>query len=268
MIFYPPASSEPQELEILGSITTDVWIYFNFSKLEKYNRNSDPYYKTTQDDTPSHLSFRNSSLWHNLTVALKVSVYHAPSDSLPWKLPWGILLICDDCAWPALSLRAIGGSHTIGHLTMLTSNLTMIINHTHKADQEWHKHALNEFTKVCDPSAQFWNPLLVRVASIFAPRVAAAKALTIWQKIGCWLAQQTNATSLALSGLLTDVDSVHHATLQSHAAIDFFAVSPWSCMSRFLKNVLYEFTLKPYILVFRSWKKVLGNCSGMTKQTG
>ena len=36
-----------------------------------------------------------------------------------------------------------------------------------------------------------------------------------------WLSKQSNATSLALSGLLTDADSVRHAMLQNRAAIDF-----------------------------------------------
>lgn len=87
-------------------------------------------------------------------------------------------MICGDHAWPGLSLQVTGRPCTIGHPTMLTPNLTMTINHTHTADQDQWKCALHEFTKDSDTDAQFWNPLLVRIALIFAPGVAKAKALT------------------------------------------------------------------------------------------
>lgn len=59
------------------------------------------------------------------------------------------------------------------------------------------------------------------VASILAPRVATAKALKMLGDLGCWLSKQTNAMSQSLSELLTDVDSIRHATLQNTAAVDF-----------------------------------------------
>ena len=63
------------------------------------------------------------------------------------------------------------------------------------------------------------------MASIAAPGVAASQALATLNKLGCWLAKQTNATSQALSSLLLDVDSVRHATLQNRAAIDFLLLA-------------------------------------------
>ncbi|TRZ10798.1 hypothetical protein HGM15179_016316 [Zosterops borbonicus] len=55
--------------------------------------------------------------------------------------------------------------------------------------------------------------------------LAAKKALSQLNKAACWLAKQKNATSSALSNLLTDVDSVKHASLQNRAAIDFILLA-------------------------------------------
>lgn len=46
------------------------------------------------------------------------------------------------------------------------------------------------------------------------------KTLGLLNKLGCWLARQASATSLALTGLLTNVDSIIHATFQNQAAVD------------------------------------------------
>lgn len=65
----------------------------------------------------------------------------------------------------------------------------------------------------------------LRAASFFTPGTAAAKVLGLLKGIGCWLTKQTNATPLALTGLLTDVDSLRHATLQKRAAIEFLLLA-------------------------------------------
>lgn len=91
----PLAPSEQQKLEILGLIKANVCIYFNYRQLgKKYN--SDPYYKMTQDVSPSQLLYHSSSFPCNQTVISNGSVYYAPSDSLPCKLPRGIFLVCGD----------------------------------------------------------------------------------------------------------------------------------------------------------------------------
>lgn len=71
----------------------------------------------------------------------------------------------------------------------------------------------------------FWGPGETIAASIFAPGVAVAQVLTTLNKLGCWLAKQSNVTSMALSGLLLDIDSVRHATLQNRAAVDFLLLA-------------------------------------------
>lgn len=52
-----------------------------------------------------------------------------------------------------------------------------------------------------------------------------AHALKALNNLGCWLAKQTNATSSALTGLLTVVDSVRRDTLQNRSAIDFLLLA-------------------------------------------
>lgn len=62
-------------------------------------------------------------------------------------------------------------------------------------------------------------------ASFFVTGEAAANTLGTLNKLGCWLAKQTNAMSIALSHLLADADSVRHASLQNRAAIDFLLLA-------------------------------------------
>ncbi|KFP72798.1 hypothetical protein N310_05388, partial [Acanthisitta chloris] len=77
----------------------------------------------------------------------------------------------------------------------------------------------------CDLNVDFWAPPIVIAASLFMPGASAVKAHALLSKLGCWLAKQTNAMSLALSGLLSDVQLVQHATLQNRAAIDFLLLA-------------------------------------------
>lgn len=53
------------------------------------------------------------------------------------------------------------------------------------------------------------------------PFIGIAHALKTLNNLDCWLAKKTNATSSALTGLLTDLDSMRHAVLQNRAAVDF-----------------------------------------------
>lgn len=54
----------------------------------------------------------------------------------------------------------------------------------------------------------------------FLPQLASATALKQLDWAGCWLSKQTNATSTAISDMVTDVRSVRHATLQNRAETD------------------------------------------------
>lgn len=81
------------------------------------------------------------------------------------------------------------------------------------------------FTAECNDKVDFWSVGARIAASFLAPGVASAKVLAMLNNLGCWLPKQTNATSLAIDNLLTDVDSVRHATLQNRAAIDFLLLA-------------------------------------------
>lgn len=74
------------------------------------------------------------------------------------------------------------------------------------------------------PNIDFWNHAQSCFGSLI-PSIGTAHALTTLNKLGCWLVKESNATSDALTGLLTDVDSVRHATLQNWAATDFLLLA-------------------------------------------
>lgn len=87
------------------------------------------------------------------------------------------------------------------------------------------KRSIHAFAPDRNDNTKLWPSGTRWAVSFLCPQVAAAKALGLLNKVGCCLAQQTNATSLALAGLLSDVGSVRHATLQNRAAIDFLLLA-------------------------------------------
>ena len=68
---------------------------------------------------------------------------------------------------------------------------------------------------------ELWGPGEIIAASLLAPGVGVAKALSTLNKMACWSIKQFNLTSHIISNLLMDVDSVRHAVLKNRAAIDF-----------------------------------------------
>lgn len=204
----PRATLEPQEIELLGSVKMDFCVRFNYT-----GRNQ----SRVWDVSPVHPVFRNASVWCNFT-ALNVS----KSTNVPLLLPPGIFFICGDRAWPSIPSHIKGGPCSLGRLSVLTPNTSTILQHrlSHRAKRSAHTYAPD-----CDDNVDFWSFSQRFTASFFLPGAAAGKALATLDKLGCWLAKQTNATSVALSGLLLDVDSVRHATLQNRAAIDFLLLA-------------------------------------------
>lgn len=61
--------------------------------------------------------------------------------------------------------------------------------------------------------------------SIFLPWVAVAKALGELSHLEYWMGKQANLTSAVLSDLLEDEETIKKATLQNHAAINFFLLA-------------------------------------------
>lgn len=112
----------------------------------------------------------------------------------------------------------MGGPCTFGHLIMSLPSLEALTNWTLRHRQN--KHDVKSLGLDCNSEVKFWNPTKTSFSSLVAS-LGTAHALNTINKLGCWLAKERNATSNAFTGLLTDVNSVRHATLQNRAAIAF-----------------------------------------------
>lgn len=138
----------------------------------------------------------------------------------PVQLLSGIFFICKDRAWTAIPLKTKGGLCRLRCLTVLAPNNTM----AHTLAQI--KNQLTILKKIVTLKLHIGlKPLM---ASLL-PWATAAKALKQLDGIGCCLGMQTNATSIILSELLTDVSAVRHATLQNRAVIDFLLAHGHGC---------------------------------------
>ena len=211
---FPRAALEPQELEILGSIQADACVNFKWSSVYRDKGKSQ---SLSVQVTPSLTPYRNASWWCNYTTT-----HISQSSNTPIQLPTGVFLICGDRAWAGIPSKLEGGPCTLGRLTLLTPNTSMILQ-LHRGHARI-KRVTHAFTSDCNDNVQFWNPAQTFFGSIITG-VGTAQALSTLRKLGCWLAKQSNATSRALSELLIDVDSVRHATLQNRAAIDFLLLA-------------------------------------------
>ncbi|XP_050842369.1 syncytin-2-like [Serinus canaria] len=210
--YLPKANQKPQELDLLGSVKMDVCVYFNHSSRTQTGVNH------TTVVNSSLPMYRNGFFWCKYE-----STNTSISSNNLIQLPQGYFLICGDRAWPGIPSRLRGGPCSIGRLTLLTPNMSMILNMSrhHRRD----KRMTHTFTKECKDNVEFWSPEAIVAASFLAPGVASAGAHATLRKLGCWLAKQTNVTSLALAKLLLDFDSVRHSTLQNRAAIDFLLLA-------------------------------------------
>ena len=184
----------------------DYCLYFNYSGKNQ---------SLAQCVNSSLAAYRNHSAWCNYT-----SPNFSRSSSHLLSLPAGVFLICGDRAWPSIPSDIKGDPYSLGRLTILTPNISMITHH-----QKHFRTTVHAFQSECKDTVELWNPGGVIAESFLAPGVASAKALSTLNKLGCWLAKQTNATSLALSELLLDIDWVRHAALQNCAAIDFLLLA-------------------------------------------
>ncbi|KFQ43834.1 hypothetical protein N333_00029, partial [Nestor notabilis] len=76
----------------------------------------------------------------------------------------------------------------------------------------------NDRVDILAPTAQIF-------LSIFAPSAATAKNAANIKRLACWAEKQFNLTSLMLTDLLMDGNSIRHALLQNRAAIDFLLLA-------------------------------------------
>ncbi|RMB92374.1 hypothetical protein DUI87_31249 [Hirundo rustica rustica] len=204
--FLPAAPFEPQELEILGSVHMQFCVKFGLSGVTR-NR--------TVDITPNLNFYRNSSSWCNYTKMLK-----KPSNHVPAQLPRGNFFICGDKIWPAIPANATGGPCSIGMLSLLTPDMTLM----RKLKQRG-KRSVQMYDPNCDDDVHTWSKAQRIAVAIFSPQAASGAALTQLDHVGCWLSKHARAVSLALSDMLLDIDSVRQASLQNRAAIDYLLLT-------------------------------------------
>lgn len=101
-------------------------------------------------------------------------------------------------------------------LTVIAPTAKAVIKKKHRGTRSTHHYDEN-----CKSDFMPWNAVKSVSAGLFLPQLASAMVLKQINWVGCWLSKQINATSTAISGMLTDVNSVRHATLQNGAAIGF-----------------------------------------------
>ncbi|XP_053812933.1 uncharacterized protein LOC128795877 isoform X1 [Vidua chalybeata] len=206
--FLPVAHFEPQELDIFGSTRMKFCIIFNPSGVTETDNH-------TIDVTPNQPFYRNASSWCNYTKMMsKLSLQN------PTVLPKGIFLICGDRIWPAIPAKIRGGPCSIGELSLITPNLKILREQSHRKIR-----SIEQYGPNCNDEVYTWDKARRIAVAIFSPQAASGVALTQLDHIACWLSKHTHAISSALSDMLTDIDSARQATLQNRAAIDYLLLS-------------------------------------------
>lgn len=146
-----------------------------------------------------------------------------PYHSHPKSFPKSLFLICGDRAWAGIPSRPLGGPCTIGWLSLLAPNQTMIGEWTQKNNSvsKTHKRSVDNLDPNCDAEIFHWAKSKRVAVSLFLPWAAAAKALGELGHLECWVVKQANLTYTAISSLLEDKEITRQATLQNRAATDF-----------------------------------------------
>lgn len=210
------ASSEPQELDLLGSYPARYCVKFQFRL--------PPDREAFKIIAPNRREY-NAAKW---CLGVSKVTTENPHRSRPKRLPRGLFLICGDRVWAGIPSRLLGGPCTVGRLTLLTPNQTVVSNWETKRNQTnqilelvLKKRELAELDQNCDSEVIHWSRPKGVAITMLLPWVAAAKALGELGHLECWVAKHANLTSNALSDLLRDEELTRQATLQNRAAIDF-----------------------------------------------
>lgn len=147
--YFPPAPLEPQELEILGSVKADWCVFFNWTSIYRAGPGRQGQNLSYPISVNSTLPvFRNASGWCNYT-SNNVSL----SSNTPIALPYGVFLICRDRVWAGVPSKLEGGPCTLGRLTLLTPNVSIILQYRRKLTRI--KRVTHAFTPECNDNVQF-----------------------------------------------------------------------------------------------------------------
>lgn len=207
-----PLSSEPPELNLLGSANASFCIWFQFTPKPWDSR-----YSWIKPSRPEY----KAAQWCQMTIEMPLA---STLGSQPLSLPRGIFFICGDRAWAGIPARLAGGICTFGRLSLLTPNITQIRDWKMKRAQPnsaRSKRDLKDLDPDCDSQIEHWSKPKTVALTLFLPWVSVAKSLGELAHLECWVAKQANLTSATLSDLLTDEEITRKATLQNRAAIDF-----------------------------------------------
>ncbi|XP_064558142.1 uncharacterized protein LOC135442355 isoform X2 [Zonotrichia leucophrys gambelii] len=207
----PRAAQEPQELELLGSSPAPYCIHFFFIPLS----NTKPFNNIIQ--------YQEEFTGRRWCKVLSHVTADNPYYSHPKSLPKGLFLICGDRAWSGIPSQLLGGPCTIGRLSLLAPNQTMIGKWTRKNNSvsKIQMRSIDNLDPNCDAEVFHWAKSKKVAVSLFLPWVAAAKALGELGHLECWVVRQANLTSTAISSFLEDEEITRQAKLQNRAAIDF-----------------------------------------------
>lgn len=141
-----------------------------------------------------------------------------------WRARWlpkGLFLICGNQAWVGIPPHPRGGPCTIGKLSFLAPGKDQLLSWWEPNSTRLQKRATHYLASNCDDSVISWSLSKRILASLFLPCVVAAKALGELTHLECWVGKQENQTSLVLTELLEDEETMRQAMLQNQAAIDY-----------------------------------------------
>ncbi|RMC09648.1 hypothetical protein DUI87_13434 [Hirundo rustica rustica] len=203
-------SSDPVELELLGSANASYCVNFTYS--------------SPKGQEKSYHHIRPISTmpegWCDQTIeVIRPSTFGSKS----WALPKGVFFICGDRAWAGIPPHHTGGPCTLGRLSLLTPNKTTLVNWRRKIStlSAIQKRDLRALDPNCDSEIVHWGKPKGVAVTIFLPWVSIAKALGELAHLECWVAKQANLTTNALANLLDEEEITRQATLQNWAAIDY-----------------------------------------------
>ncbi|RMC21566.1 hypothetical protein DUI87_02433 [Hirundo rustica rustica] len=202
-------SSDPTDLELLGSVNASFCIKFVYTPPKGQEQN---YRHVRPVNMPDD--------WCEDTVEVtRPTTFGGRS----FALPKGTFFICGDRAWAGIPPLHVGGPCTLGRLSLFSPNKTTLANWQRKiaSDSAVQKRDLKALEPDCDSEIIHWTKSKGVAVTIFLPWVAIAKSLGELAHLECWVEKQANLTSEALSNLLNEEEITRQATLQNWAAIDY-----------------------------------------------